>query len=150
MWTRVEFVAVLERLDLTLMEERPEQLRNEGFRERTLVTRVGELRFSRRCYRDEETGKCRYLLDEALELAPRVRLSDGLVADGVALAAEHSFRQSAGLLDFRVRHTTLHFGLQRAGAALRKAFGGYAGVAGVLPTRGWGVVSGARSSVAAA
>jgi len=87
-WTRVEFVAVLERLDLTLMEERPEQLRNEGFRERTPVTRVGELRFWRRCYRDEETGKYRYLLDEALELAPRVRLSDGLVTDGVALAPD--------------------------------------------------------------
>jgi hypothetical protein len=119
-WARVEFVAVLERLDLTLMEERPEQLRNAGFRERTLVTRVGELRFRRRCYRDAETGKYRHLLDEALELAPRVRLSDGLVADGVALAAEHSFRQSAGLLDFRVSHTTLHVRLQRAGAALRR------------------------------
>ena len=119
-WARVEFVAVLERFDLTLMEERPEHLRNAGFRERTLVTRAGELSFKRRCYRDEETGKYRYLLDEAFELAPRVRLSDGLVADGVALAAEHSFRQSAGLLDFRVSHVTLHFRLQRAGAALRR------------------------------
>ena len=59
--------AYLERLEEELYEQRPAGWVVVGFRERVLVTRMGEVSLRRRMYRDE-SGGTHYLLDEHLGL----------------------------------------------------------------------------------
>jgi len=113
--------AYLVNLDKKLMKERPSHLRLKGFRERSVATRYGDLLLERRVYFDQETGKYRYLLDEALKLPQRQRFSEGYRADAVDLSSRHSFRESARLLGGRASHTAIHAWGRRAGEAWLKA-----------------------------
>ncbi|MBT9258298.1 MAG: UPF0236 family protein [Clostridiales bacterium] len=60
-------------------------------RSRSLLTKVGEIRFQRRYYRDQETGEQCFLLDEAMGLWPRRRYSPAVREMGLELAVETSF-----------------------------------------------------------
>ncbi|MCL6576914.1 UPF0236 family transposase-like protein [Kyrpidia sp.] len=75
---------LLESYDDHLMRQRdPRRWRLVHTKTRTVLTSLGPLRIRRRYYRDCETGRRVYLLDEALGLAPRRRVSDRLHgADG--------------------------------------------------------------------
>ncbi|MFZ5434924.1 MAG: UPF0236 family transposase-like protein [Bacillota bacterium] len=56
----------LEEVDKRYNGERDQKrLKVVGPRERTISTSFGEVTFPRRLYRDKETGKARFLLDEA-------------------------------------------------------------------------------------
>ena len=94
-WARVKLEAYLRHLDSKLMGQRSSGLRHVGVRERRLVTRVGEVVIRRAYYVDPETGEYRFLLDEALGLPARERVSRGFKAEAVAEAAVRSFRGAA-------------------------------------------------------
>ncbi|MEW6032669.1 MAG: ISLre2 family transposase [Bacillota bacterium] len=119
-WARSKLKAWLWHLDRKLMRERPAGLRHVGVRERTLVTRVGEITIKRAYYADQETGEYRYLLDEALGLPARERASPGLKAEVVAEATQRSFRAAAKATGGSVSHGSVHRWLWQAGAACRR------------------------------
>lgn len=64
----------LEALDEELYRDRPAGLRVHGVRTRSVLTLVGTVRFRRRYYRTSGGGTS-FLLDEAVGLEPRRRLS---------------------------------------------------------------------------
>ena len=66
----------LEDMDQKLKEERPKgTLENTGKRAKYLMTRLGDIRYERTRYRDKQTRKSRYLLEETLGLKPNQRIS---------------------------------------------------------------------------
>lgn len=98
---------VLEQADALLLEHRAKSLKVVNLRERTLNTRMGEVRFRRRCYRDEQ-GEYHFLLDELLGLEKHQRYSDGFLLEGLRQASQRSYRQSAGELGKQTSTTVSH------------------------------------------
>lgn len=71
---------LLEGLDQQVFESRDKnKYKVCEIRGREIETLVGPVKFKRRAYRNEETGQRAFLLDQALELAKRERISPGLV-----------------------------------------------------------------------
>lgn len=103
---------LLERLDKELAGQRPRGLTLKDLQPRTLDTLVGPVTYRRRRYRDR-AGRYRYLLDEALSLNKRQRVSPGLAAELVMQATDQPFREAAthrkelGLPSV-VSHATIH------------------------------------------
>jgi hypothetical protein len=93
-----EAVAYLESLEEALFAQRPAGWAVVGFRERTLVTRFGEVRIRRRLYRDER-GRYRLLLDEYLGLRAHQVATPEMQAMCTVMGSEMSFRTAAGLLE---------------------------------------------------
>lgn len=89
--------ALLESLDATLEEARDkQQYVLKGTQVRVLQTRVGEVPVRRRYYRDTEAGEWVALLDVALGLEKRVRLTQGIKAVAVEAAVQgRSYRAAA-------------------------------------------------------
>jgi hypothetical protein len=114
----------LETLDAQLMCSRDKkrfELVNR--KQRTVVTTVGEVTFWRRYYRDRQTGKGCYLLDEYLGLTPRQRVSPRLREKAVALAVEMPYHRVAKVLqEFvpSVSAMTVWQEVQQLGAAERQ------------------------------
>ena len=74
------FMLVLKTLDDELLKHRAEGLVCVGKRSRTLLTKIGEIRITRRLYWKATNGKkarSRFLLDEALKIPPRRRVTHG-------------------------------------------------------------------------
>lgn len=93
----------LNQIDRTLCAERDTQeLKVIGFRSRTIVTSFGELGFKRRLYLDQRTGEYQFLLDEALGLEARRRLSPRMAKLILELGTEVPFRRAARVLNFLV------------------------------------------------
>lgn len=92
-----EAAAYFEALDETLYEQRPDEWAVVGFRERTVVTRFGEVRMRRRLYRDER-GKYHPLLDEYLGLKANQAATPEMQAICTVMGSQMSFRTAAGLL----------------------------------------------------
>ena len=92
-----EAAAYLEALDEALFEQRPTGWAVVGFRERTLVTRFGEVGFRRRLYRDE-SGKYRFLLDEYLRLKAHQAATPEMQAICTSMSSEMSFRKAADMI----------------------------------------------------
>jgi hypothetical protein len=92
-----EAAAYFEALDETLYEQRPDEWAVVGFRERTVVTRFGEVRMRRRLYRDER-GKYHLLLDEYLGLKANQAATPEMQAICTVMGSQMSFRTAAGLL----------------------------------------------------
>ena len=92
-----EAAAYLEALDEALYEQRPREWAVVGFRERTVVTRFGEVRMRRRLYRDERGGY-HQLLDEYLGLQAHQAATPEMQAICTIMGSEMSFRTAAGLL----------------------------------------------------
>jgi len=89
---------VLEGLDERLMAARDRSLEEEGLRSRRIVSTFGELTVWRRLYRDRNTGEWRFLLDEALGLEPRARVTPRLREVAVELGVEVPFRRAAEII----------------------------------------------------
>jgi hypothetical protein len=87
----------LAELEEALFEQRPPGWVVVGFRERVLVTRMGEVRFRRRYYRDE-CGKYHFLLDEYLGLKAHQGATPEMQAMCTKMSAEMSFRKAAEVL----------------------------------------------------
>lgn len=88
----------LEVLDEQLMRERDERFKEVAAKKRKMVTLFGDICFKRRLYRDERTGESVFLLDKALGLEERERLSPGVKAIGLKLATEMPFGRAARLM----------------------------------------------------
>lgn len=110
----------LEGLEEELYKNRPAGWMVVGFRERVLVTRMGEIRLRRRLYR-EKGGGYHFLLDEHLGLKAYQGATPEMQAMCTKLSGEMSFRKAADTLaDWMaglLSHTTCWRLLQRIGQA---------------------------------
>ena len=82
----------LKALDDRLMRMRPKGLRLLGFRDRTLVTRFGEVTIGRRMYRDQR-GETLFALDEYLGWKAQQQASASITESMVEMATEMPFRK---------------------------------------------------------
>jgi len=90
---------VLEEIDLKLSKDRDKKrYKNLDKRERTLITTAGEINFNRRYYRDQETGKNTYLLDELPGIKENTRASQRMERIMLEMGVEMPFRRAAGIL----------------------------------------------------
>ena len=92
------YMVVIQTLDEELVKHRDEGLVCEWKRSRTILTKIGEIRITRRLYRKATTGKkarCRFLRDEALKIQPRRRVTLVLLRLMVSLSSWLSFLASA-------------------------------------------------------
>lgn len=123
---RLILVSLIQQLDEQLLESAPKGWRCIGKRSRTLSTRVGDIEITRRLYRKAtKKGKqCRFLLDEALNIRKRRRVTHGLLKLMVAMATRLPFREvsmvlkEAGLPE--ISHTTVHQEVRYYGDLQRK------------------------------
>jgi hypothetical protein len=89
----------LKRMDERLLLQRDrERLEVVHTKTRKVLTAFGEIEVKRRYYRDREAGEGKFLLDEALGLEPRQRLSPWLREVVGKLAVEVPYRRAAGFL----------------------------------------------------
>jgi hypothetical protein len=87
----------LQVLEARLHQQRPQGWMVVGWRERTLITRFGEIRVRRRLYRDR-AGAYHWLLDEHLGWARGQVATPSLTQSALELAAQVPFRQAATTL----------------------------------------------------
>lgn len=93
-------VAVLAEVDRQLSQERDrKRLRSVHSKPRSVLTPFGLVTFDRRYYWDRRTGKGRFLLDEALGLEGRQRLSPWLERLAVRVAVEMPYHRAAALME---------------------------------------------------
>jgi len=83
--------SLFARIDDYLARTREKDLRLVGYKEKTIVSRHGQINIKRRYYRDEN-GKYRFLLDEALGLEKRRAMTPSVASFAAALAAYVPFR----------------------------------------------------------
>lgn len=94
--SRQLFVMALGFLDEKLMQERDKKrLKLVHTKPREILTWFGVLRMERRYYVDRETGEGRFLLDEALGLEPRQRLSPVVLEQGIAFSVDMPYRRAS-------------------------------------------------------
>ena len=119
-----EASAYLGMLEESLFEQRPAEWRVVGYRERTLVTRFGEVRIWRRLYQDQR-GVYHFLLDEYLGLKAYQAATPEMQAMSTILSGEISFRKAADFLECwmagLLSHSTCWRLLQRTGEAAAEA-----------------------------
>jgi len=113
-----EATAYLGSLDEALLTQRPSGWVVVGFRERTLVTRFGEVRIQRRLYRDGR-GVYHFLLDEYLGQNAHQAATPEMQAMCTMLCGAMSFRKAANFLEQwlvgLLSHSTCWRLLQRTG-----------------------------------
>lgn len=114
-------VAVLQALDDELLNRRPKGYICVGKRTRSISTRIGDIVICRRLYR-KATAKANrgvFLLDKALGIQPRRRVSGGLLKLLVSLATRLPFREVADVLEEAgfpvISHSTIHKEVRRYG-----------------------------------
>lgn len=134
LWTmmREEFAkmlsSLLEKIDQAIFELRdPGRYASDGFVTRTMGTMFGQdVSFRRRRYRDCDTGKDVYLLDELLGIERESQVSPALTSLMLTQAATtNSYRKAAesiaGFLGFRaVSHETVRQTVIRVGKELER------------------------------
>ena len=88
----------LEALDAELLRRKPKGWTVLGFRERTMVTKFGEVVIRRRLYRDPD-GQSRFALDEHFGWESHQQASPSLTESIVTLSAQMPpFKYGAGCL----------------------------------------------------
>ncbi len=92
----------LAHIDLELSGKRDPALNNVGQRSRTLFTSFGEITVKRRLYRNQKTGAYRFLLDEALGIPERQRVTPRMTRMILELGTEMPFRRAARVMGFLV------------------------------------------------
>lgn len=114
----------LYEIDTRLAKERnPEKYKNIDTRSRTMITTLGVIEIKRRYYKDTETGKNHFLLDETLGLMPRRRVSPRLERMMLDMGTETTFRKASNILEYLVpgiSHMTVWNEIQRAGAIAKQ------------------------------
>lgn len=88
--SRQDAVRRLKEIDDRLFRSHPITWKVRDFKERTLVTRFGEIRIRRRLYRDDK-GDYHFLLDEYLQLPPGQLATPDLQESLVELATEKPY-----------------------------------------------------------
>jgi hypothetical protein len=89
----------LEQLDLNLMNSRDRETWEViGFREKQVVSTLGEFTYKRRLYRNTKTGETKFFLDELLGFPSHAKITPRLREIAVKLSTEMSFRRAADIL----------------------------------------------------
>ena len=86
-------MVVLQTLDDELLKHREEGLVCVGKRSKTILTKIGEIRITRRLYWKATNGKksrFRFLIDEALKIQHRRRVTLGLLMQKVSMSTRLS------------------------------------------------------------
>ena len=119
-----EATRYLEGLDESLFMQHPASWAVVGFRERTLVTRFGEVRIRRRLYRDEREAY-HFLLDEYLGLNANQAATPEMQTMCTILCGQILFRKGADFLEQwlagPLSHSTCWRLLQRSGEVAANA-----------------------------
>jgi hypothetical protein len=97
-YARQQALDKLQTIEENLYARRPCGWKVIGFRERTFVTRFGEVTFSRRLYRDE-AGKYHFLLDEYLNLPAYQSATASLTESLLEWASQLGFEQVGEMLE---------------------------------------------------
>lgn len=122
-YARLVVERALARRDDALASDTPKTWRCKDRRPRSVLTRIGEVRFTRRRYVDQD-GLCRFPLDEQYGLAPRTRVSPSLERLLIDLSSSVSFREASRIVSVALRahvsHQTAHDLLSRAGTRLSR------------------------------
>ena len=113
-YAREKAITRLRALDDELLRCKPSGWTVLGFRERTMVTRFGDVVVSRRMYRDSDGGTV-FALDECLGWRPRQLASPSITERVVEMATEMPFRKvsdtvsalTAGELSSKTAHRLL-------------------------------------------
>jgi hypothetical protein len=87
-------------------------LENTGKRSKTFLTRFGDVTFSRTRYRDQ-SGKARYLLDEALSTLKNQRISLSRAMMECLLATLSSYREVVSQAKLLLGHSRSHESIRR-------------------------------------
>jgi hypothetical protein len=110
---------VMSMVEDSLFHSRSEDMRVIGFRERTLVTRFGDVTVNRRLYIDRK-GEYHFLLDEYMDWKPNQAATVSLTSALVRLSTEIPFRKVSEtmeeLLAGVLSRSTIHRLLQRVSA----------------------------------
>ena len=114
----------LSEIDARLAKDQePGKYENKGIRSRILVTTVGEIEIKRRYYRETETGKYCFLLDETLGITPRKRVSSRLERMMLDMGTDTTFRRASTMLEYLVPGISpmkVWSEVQQAGARAKK------------------------------
>ena len=85
--------------DSPIRREKWEVVRTD---EKTLITSIGKVVFSKTLFKNKETGERRYLLDDMLEFDPHERMSEDAIAQLLSETVQTSYRKggkAASILD---------------------------------------------------
>jgi len=98
---REALVRTMENLDEELMKERPRgELSNEGKKEKYFGTRLGDIRYERRAYKEKGKKGYRYLLEEELGIKKNQRVSKSVEEIESLLAfVGGGYRKAEGLIE---------------------------------------------------
>ena len=102
----------IEELDQQIAQEVSKGWRNVGTEERWLMSSVGELRYKRRIYLDEQKQR-RKPVDELLGLEGKGRMSRRVREMGSYLASEGTYRRAANELSWLLKTPVSHSAVQR-------------------------------------
>lgn len=84
---------ILTTIDDHLFTVHEKQFKSTGRREKTISTRMGDIKISRRYYRQEDGGY-RFLLDEFLGWGKHQRATGGYMKEALVQASQRSYRNS--------------------------------------------------------
>ncbi|MFP4042798.1 MAG: ISLre2 family transposase [Bacteroidales bacterium] len=102
----------LKTLEEELFKDKPDYLEVIHFKERTIATKLGEITYKRRYYRDKRTGNKLYLLDKKLGIRKRRRANGEFLKLLVTLADKLTFRQAEEVIKDAgfpsLSHQTIH------------------------------------------
>lgn len=102
----------LQLLEKKLFEEKPGHYKVLRIIPRTIATRLGEIKYKRRYYKNTKTGEKVFLLDEALGIRKGKRVSGEMLKLLVTLANKLTFRQAEEVIKDAgypsLSHATIH------------------------------------------
>lgn len=102
----------IKEIDQQIAREIPKGWHNVGTEERWVTSSVGELRYKRRIYLDEQKQR-RKPVDELLGLEEKGRMSRRVQEMGSYLASEGTYRRAAGELSWLLKTPVSHSAVQR-------------------------------------
>ena len=91
---------IIDEMNVSLREDKSSRkelglVLHEKYRERKLLTELGEVEFSRDYYYRKEDCRYEYPLDKMLSIQPRARIGEPICAKLVTKATEESYGKSA-------------------------------------------------------
>jgi hypothetical protein len=99
-------------IDDRIAESVPEGWKNVGTEERWIITSIGELRYKRRIYKDEQQNRIKPI-DELLGIERHSRMSKRVQEMGASLASTGTYRLSASQLSWMIKTPISHSSIQR-------------------------------------
>lgn len=102
----------IKAIDERIADAVPEGWKNIGTEERWIVTSIGELRYKRRIYKDENQNR-RKPIDELMGIERYSRVSRRVQEMGASLASTGTYRLAADQLSWLIKTSVSHSSIQR-------------------------------------